>query len=266
MIKVLHGDCLELMKSIGDGDIDLVMTSPPYDNLRNYNNSLEWSFEIFQEVANELYRVLKKGGVIIWVVGDSTIKGSETGTSFRQALYFKDIGFNIHDTMIYSKKNYIPMTHKRYEQKFEYMFCLSKGKPETFNPIMLKCLWGGTQNWGKPAYYKDGSDKLTAKPKNVVKTHKIHPNIFEYATGSTKTGKTKHPAVFPLQLAIDQISTWSNETDIVLDPFLGSGTTGIACKNLNRHFIGIEKEQKYYDIARERISSIQKDHNTAKGH
>ena len=128
MMQLLHGDCLELMKDMQDSYVDLAVTSPPYDNLRTYNGNIsQWSFEKFQEIAKELYRITKKGGVVVWVVGDATIKGSETGTSFRQALYFKEIGFNLHDTMIY-QKNSLPMNHNRYEQDFEYMFILSKGK------------------------------------------------------------------------------------------------------------------------------------------
>lgn len=97
------GDCVELMKEIPDDFIDLTVTSPPYDNLRDYNNEMTWNFEKFKEVAKELFRITKPGGVVVWVVGDATIKGSETGTSFRQALFFKDCGFNLHDTMIYKK-------------------------------------------------------------------------------------------------------------------------------------------------------------------
>ena len=137
-VDLHNGDCLEIMKNILDGSIDLTVTSPPYDNLRTYNGNIaQWSFEKFQDIAKELYRVTADGGVVVWVVGDATIKGSETGTSFRQALWFKDCGFKLHDTMIYKKINYVPLTHNRYEQEFEYMFVFSKGKPKTFNPIKI---------------------------------------------------------------------------------------------------------------------------------
>ena len=137
MINTIQlGDCLDVMKLIPSNSVDMVLTSPPYDELRNYNKTLEWSFDVFKKVADELKRILKDNGVIIWVVGDSTTNGSESGTSFKQALYFKEIGLNLYDTMIYRKLNFMPLTHKRYEQEFEYMFCFSKGVPKTFNPIM----------------------------------------------------------------------------------------------------------------------------------
>lgn len=257
MIDLRQGDCLEVMKDIPDESIDLIVTSPPYDDLRNYNNTLNWNYEVFKKIANEIYKKMKPGGVVIWVVADKTNNGSETGTSFRQALYFKEIGFNIHDTMIYRKINYIPLTHNRYEQEWEYMFCFSKGKPKTFNPIKIPCKYAGTETWGKSSFYKTDEDNLTQTAKKKVNETKIKGNIFEYRVGSTQTGKIKHPAVFPLQLAEDQIFSWSKENDIVLDPFMGSGTTGVACRELNRNFIGIELDENYYKIACERINNTQ---------
>lgn len=257
-MKLNCGDCLEIIKEIQDESIDMIITSPPYDNIRNYDNSLNWNFEKFQNIAKELYRVLKKGGIIIWVVGDQTKNGSETGTSFKQALYFKEIGFNLYDTMIYRKLNYMPLTHRRYEQEFEYMFCLCKGKPNTFNPIKEKCKYAGTETWGKSSYYKTDEDNLTKlNGRKKVNDFKIKGNIFEYRIGSTQTGKIKHPAMFPYDLVKDQILTWTNEKDIVLDPFMGSGTTGKVCKDFNRDFIGIEIVEKYYNIAKERIENYE---------
>ena len=144
-IKLYQGDCLEVMdRLIAEGvKVDLVVTSPPYDNLRTYNNTLNWNFDIFKNIANKLKDILADGGVIVWVVADATINGSETGTSFKQALYFKEIGLNIHDTMIWEKTDYIPLSHNRYEQCFEYMFIFSKGKLKTFNPIKIDCLTMG---------------------------------------------------------------------------------------------------------------------------
>lgn len=260
MIDLRQGDCLEVMKDIPDNTIDLTVTSPPYDNLRTYNGNIsQWSFEKFKEIAKELYRVVKDGGVVVWVVGDATIKGSETGTSFRQALWFKEIGFNLHDTMIYRKQNYIPLTHNRYEQEFEYMFILSKGKPKTFNPIMIPCKYAGTETWGNVSFHKTNDSGLIDCGKKKVNDFKQHGNIFCYLTGKVKSTKgVRHPAPFPEQLANDHISSWSNEGDIVLDPFMGSGTTGVACKELNRNFIGIELDEKYFNIAKERISEVSK--------
>lgn len=256
MITIKQGDCLELMKELPDNSIDLVVTSPPYDDLRSYNGNVkQWNFEKFKKIANELYRIVKNGSVIIWVVGDKTKDGSESGTSFKQALYFKEIGFNLYDTMIYQKTNYVPLTHRRYEQCFEYIFCFSKGKPTTFNPIMIPC-----KNAGKKEKYGKGRRKLLDAnqamrvPDDVyyleTKKEKIHPNIFAYSCGLEKTG---HPAVFPYKLAEDQILSWSNEGDIVLDPFMGSGTTGVACIKNNRNFIGYELDEKYFNIAKERL-------------
>ena len=254
--NLIHGDCItEMQKLIDEGvKVDLTVTSPPYDNLRNYNNSLNWDFDIFKQVADKLYEITKDGGVVVWVVGDATINGSETGTSFKQALYFKKIGFNLHDTMLYIKKNYVPLTHNRYEQCFEYMFILTKGKPKTFNPIKVPCKEKG--RIATHSFYKSDDDKLTRKDNIKTKDTKIHPNKFEYGVGGG-TAKYKHPAMFPLQLAKDHILSWSNEGDTVLDCFMGSGTTGVACLQTNRNFIGIELDEKYYNIAKKRCSNYQ---------
>ena len=245
MIKIYNDDCLSVLSNINENLIDLTVTSPPYDNLRTYNNSLKWNFDIFKEIANQLYRVTKQGGVVVWVVGDATIKGSETGTSFKQALYFKEVGFNLHDTMIYQKKNPVPYKHNRYNPCFEYMFILSKLKPKTVNLITepKKNIMPGTFR------QKDGTLK-NANSKKVT-TRKIKNNVWTYGVGRNST---KHPATFPEKLAHDHIISWSNEGDTVLDPFMGSGTTGKMAKQLNRSFIGIEKVKEYCDIAKERIS------------
>lgn len=253
MIRLYDKDCRELLRTM-DAQVDMVLTSPPYDDTRNYNHTNNWNFDIFKEIAQYLVRVLKPGGVIVWVVGDKTNKGSETGSSFRQALYFKDLGLNLHDTMIYRKINYVPLTHNRYEQEFEYMFCFSKGKPKTFNPIKVPCKYAGTTTWGKASFYKTSDDKLVKVGTKVVHDTKIKGNIFEYRTGSTnETKKYKHPAMFPLQLAKDQIKSWTNEEDWVLDPFMGAGTVGAACKELGRNFIGCEIVDKYFDMCVERL-------------
>lgn len=246
-IDLLHGDCLELMKDIPDRSIDLTVTSPPYDNLRSYNGNIsQWSFEKFQGIAKELYRVTANGGVVVWVVADATIKGSETGTSFRQALHFMDCGFNLHDTMIYSKTSQ-PRQSTRYEQQFEYMFVFCKGKIKTFNPIKVKSKNGGKVV--KRTCRDQGSDNLQHSF-NVVNEYKLKGNVWEFGSKQNKTG---HPAIFPEKLAEDHILSWSNPGDVVLDPFMGSGTTGVACVNTNRNFIGIELDDKYFEIAKQRI-------------
>ena len=253
----MFGDCLERIKEIPDNSIDLVVTSPPYDKLRTYKDSLNWNFEVFQKVANELKRTLKKGGVIVWVVGDATVKGSETGSSFKQALYFKEIGLNIHDTMIYKKEG-PPLTHNRYEQKFEYMFVLAKGKPMTFNGLREPSKYAGKSRASKT--FRHDSDKLEAFHKiGVVADFRLRGNVWEYGVGHGKSTLDKeafkHPAIFPEKLAHDHIISWSNEGDTVLDPFMGSGTTGKQAKLLKRNFIGIECVKEYFRIAKQRIEN-----------
>ena len=260
--KIYNQDCLEGMKRIPDGSVDLVVTSPPYDNLRTYGHLKGgFTFEMFKPIAKELSRILKEGGVIVWNVNDETIKGSETCTSFRQVLFFKDeCGLNLHDTMIFKKTNPIPQIYrKRYNNEFEYMFVFSKGTVKTHNPIKVPCLHAGLQLKGTT--YKNFSvgEQTRTKLANPVKEEKIKGNIWEYVVGKKQIDQEakKHPAPFPFELARDHIVSWSNENDIVLDPFIGSGTTAIAAIRENRHFIGMELNKEYYDIACERIKKEQ---------
>lgn len=257
MYKLLNNDCLKVMKNMPDNYINLTVTSPPYDNLRSYKGNVQqWNFEKFKLIAEELYRITIDGGVVVWVVGDATIKGSETGTSFRQAIYFKDIGFNIHDTMIYKKANPIPQNHNRYEQCFEFMFVFSKGKPNTFNAIRVPTKNSGKLfDWGNRKTKMDNNQCRRHRDSEVIKVNatKIHDNIFEYSIGGGRTG---HPAVFPEQLANDHIISWSNEGDLVFDPFMGSGTTGKMSLLNGRNFIGVELDGEYFNIAKERIENL----------
>lgn len=254
-IKLIHGDCLVEMKNIQDQTIDLTVTSPPYDNLRTYNDTCEWNFEIFKQVANQLYRITKDGGVVVWVVGDATINGSETGTSFKQALYFKEIGFNLHDTMIYSKGGQGGAKGSKYcyTQSFEYMFVLSKGRPASVNLI---CDRENKYKEGKKSTCRrvDGS-LLEFNSKGAIYSKRL--NVWDIRGGfmvsSTDIESFKHPATFPEKLALDYILSWSNENDIIFDPFMGSGTTGKMAIQSNRNFIGIEKVKEYFDIAKKRI-------------
>ena len=255
--RLYNGNCIDVMReTLEDGSVDLTITSPPYDKLRKYKNSLEWDFEIFKKIANELYRVTKNGGVVVWVVGDSTINGSETGTSFKQALYFKEIGFNLHDTMIWEKAGIAFPESNRYYQIFEYIFILSKRKPKTFNVlkdrknIYANTLFHGTDRQSNGKTVKSHAVKNNLKRKTPE--YGVRYNVWKIPN----TGKagTIHPATFPEQLAHDHIISWSNENDIVLDPMCGSGTVGKMCKKLNRQFIGIEKVKEYYDISKKRIN------------
>lgn len=157
--KFICGDCLNVLNKIGDNSIDLIVTSPPYDDLRDYENKSIWNFDIFSKIAKQIYPKLKEGGVICWIVGDSTKNGSETLTSFKQALYFKELGFNIHDTMIYHKNNFSFPSKNRYHQKFEYIFVISKGKPKTFNPICdVKNKYAGETAWGNQSHRQKNGD------------------------------------------------------------------------------------------------------------
>jgi site-specific DNA-methyltransferase (adenine-specific) len=247
-ISLILGDCVEKLKEIEDKSIDLTVTSPPYDSLRSYNgNNALWGEHVWKAVIQDLFRVTKDGGVVVWVVGDATIKGSETGTSFKQALWAKECGFNLHDTMIYEKNSSTFPARKdgnRYTQIFEFTFLWSKGKPTTVNLICdKKNKWAG---------HKDFSGKL----KNPVPEYSPRINIWKYTTSFGND--TGHPAPFPYQLAHDHIISWSNEGDTILDPFMGSGTTGVAAIQTGRKFIGIELDEKYFASAKKRIEGTKK--------
>ncbi|MCL2039895.1 MAG: site-specific DNA-methyltransferase [Bacteroidetes bacterium] len=247
--KIYNENCLITMANLPAECVDMVITSPPYDDIRNYKG---YVFE-FEKIANELLRVIKIGGVVIWVVADATIDGSETGTSFRQALYFKDIGFRLHDTMIYYKNNPMPQTGNRYHQHFEYMFCFSKGSPKTFNPIIEPTKYQGLANMKNRG--QNGS--LDYEKIERTKEKKVG-NVFFYSIGGGISTKDKvaynHPAIFPEKLVYDQIVTWTNENDLVYDPFMGSGTTAKIAEVLNRKWFGSEISKEYCKIAEERLN------------
>jgi site-specific DNA-methyltransferase (adenine-specific) len=252
MNEIICGNCIDVMRKMKDECIDLVVTSPPYDNIRDYHG---YSFD-FETVANELYRVMKKGGVVVWVIGDATVKGSETCTSFKQAIYFTEIGFNLHDTMIYAKNNPIPQKSNRYQAQFEYMFVLSKGKPKTFNPILIpvKSQKVKEDTFGRR---KDGELKKSIRGGNKTKYAR---NIWFYNIGMNQTTKDKiafkHPAIFPEKLAEDHILSWSNKGDIVYDPFSGAGTTCKMAKLNDRRYMGSDMSEEYCEIARERCEHV----------
>lgn len=250
--KIINGNCVDVMAQFPDECIDLALTSPPYDNLRTYKG---FSFP-FDEIARQLFRVTKQGGIVVWVVSDATINGSETGTSFKQALKFMEVGFNLHDTMIFQKINPIPQIYrKRYTNVFEYMFVFSKGAVHTHNPLMIPCEHAGLKlNGTTYKNYSKGEQKREklAKP---VKSEKIKGNIWSYVVGKKAVDQEakKHPAPFPYQLAYDHITSWTNEGDLVLDPMCGSGTTCVAASDIGRNFIGIDISKDYCDLAQERI-------------
>lgn len=263
--SIYIGNCIDVFKEIDENVVDLTITSPPYDDMREYTNNVI-NFD-YITIINELYRITKPGGVVVWVVGDSTVNGSETGTSFKHALQFKSSGFNIHDTMIYQKTGFNFPSSNRYHQLFEYMFVFSKGKPKTFNPICDEIkLWGGS--WGKTRVRKkDG----TLSDRNVGNEgcagirgnygYKKRSNIWKITNSRGFGQKDKiayeHPATFPEKLAEDHIISWSNPGDLVLDPMCGSGTVCKYACILRRNYIGIDISEKYCEIAKKQLGSVE---------
>ena len=254
--NIIHSDSCDALKKIPNNFVHLTVTSPPYDDLRDYKG-YNFNDSSLSTIIKELYRVTADGGVVVWVIGDATIKGGETGSSFRQALLFMDIGFKLHDTMIY-EKNTSPFPARRngnrYTQIFEYMFVFCKGKIKTSHLICDKPnKWAGHTNWGKNTNRgKDGELKETTDIKPVP-DYSPRNNIWKYNVGkgfnSSDKESHQHPAIFTEQLAEDHILSWSNEGDIVLDPFCGSGTTCKMAKKNNRHYIGIDISKEYCDLA-----------------
>ena len=254
--KIHNEDCLKTIKKLPDNFIDLVVTSPPYDNMRLYEGN---TFFEFKKIVKNLYRVIKKGGVIVWVVSDQTKNGNETGTSFKQALYFKEIGFNLFDTMIYLKPPRGAVgNNKTYWQSFEYMFVFSKGKPNTINLIC--------DRENKESRKGDNGTKrlFNGKLKQIkrggyAKTGR-RTNVWEYKIGKGHSASDdlahKHPAIFPEKLVADHIKTWTNENDIVYDPFMGSGTTAKMSEMLKRNWLGSEINENYYELANERLKLL----------
>lgn len=257
--KIYCGDSETLLKEIDSNTIDLIVTSPPYDNLRHYNGTCDvcWNRKKFEAIAVELSRVLKDGGVLIWNVNDKTENGGKTGTSMRQALFFMDVcGLKLNDYMFWRKKNPMPQVKQpRYTNRVEFMFCFVKGdKPKTFNPIMIPCKSAGLhyKSTAKNIGGENGRRRIDYNVNQEMVDYQdwdmaVAPNrrIFETRNGE----KIKHPAVFPIELPLRHIQTWTNEGDIVLDPFMGSGTTALAAMSLNRKYIGLELNQDYVDIA-----------------
>jgi site-specific DNA-methyltransferase (adenine-specific) len=262
--NIYNCDCLTGLKQLDNNSVNLTVTSPPYDNLRTYGDITDWSFDIFKPIAEELYRVTKPGGIVVWIVGDATVNGGETGSSFKQALYFQEIGFKIHDTMIYHKNSSAfpaRATSKRYTQIFEYMFVFVKGKIRDDIKLIAdkRNKWAGWTNWGQhTAYDADGNLKKVSNIKPIPE-FSLRTNIWKYNV-SFNDKVVKHPAVFPEQLAEDCIVSWSVEGDTVLDPFMGSGTTAKMAMLNNRNYIGFEINEEYYNGILKRLDKF-KDYN-----
>jgi len=266
----LHlGDCINYMDQMEPNSIDLTVTSPPYDDIRNYEGTLTWDNDTFVRVADGLYGITKEGGVVVWIVNDATKDGSETGTSFKQALYFKELGFNLHDTMIYQKENPVPTGGaSRYYQSFEYMFVFSKGVPTTFNPILTTRTnkWNDKRVTRNKSFVRDKNGNFEAKEVNLNLDQPVKMrNVWTVPVGGGISAEEKiafeHPAIFPEKIAENHVLSWTNKGGVVFDPFMGSGTTGkMALKN-SRSFIGTEIVPEYFKIAETRLARFHKMHD-----
>ena len=257
MNKIVLGNCVEVMDQLEDESVDAFITSPPYDELRDYNG---YSFP-FEAIARKMYQKLAKGGVIVWVVGDATKNGSETGSSFRQAIFFQELGLNIHDTMIYEKNgSSFPArsTSNRYSQVFEYMFVFSKGKPKTANLICDKPnKWSGYTSFGTSTNRNASGELIKAKNRKPTPNFSPRHNVWKYNTGKKYTTEDdfafNHPAMFPEALAEDHVMTWTKEGDLVVDPFVGAGTTTKMAAINGRRWLGIDISEEYVEIANKRM-------------
>lgn len=260
---LMIGAAEAMLLHVPDNYVDLIVTSPPYDGIRDYEGHT-FNEPTFRKIARQLFRVLKDGGTLVWVVADQTRNGSESFTSLRQALFFKDkCGFNAHDTMIYERKG-PPLTHNRYEQSWEYMFVFTKGRPKTFNGIREPKEYIETKPRQKAwSRWADGSHKINGN--KLTGSTRLRYNVWKYSMGHVAEEKIAHqqPAIFPETLAQDHIYSWSNEGDVVLDPFCGSGTTGKMALKMGRKFIGIEISETYMTITKERIA-MNRDKRAAK--
>jgi site-specific DNA-methyltransferase (adenine-specific) len=259
--NIYNMDCLEGMHQMEAESVDLTVTSPPYDNLRSYDNNVgdSWGEHVWKPIIKELFRIVKQGGVVVWVVGDATMNGSETGTSFRQALHAMDCGFNLHDTMIWQKATVLPRDTRipRYWQGFEYMFVFSKGKPQHFTFLREKCQAAGEKRVAYGGRFGE-SDSMRLDRREKNKDHRVldtkpRTNVWKYCP----TTNPDHPAPFPFDLAYDHIVSWSYEGDTVFDPFMGSATTALAAIKAKRHFVGFELNKEYFDKAVKRIKAEQ---------
>lgn len=249
--KLFCGDNIPIMQQLPSEIVDVTITSPPYDELRDYDG---YSFD-FPNTAKELLRLTKPGGVVVWVVGDSTLEFNESGTSFKQALYFKEIGFNLYDTMIYQKRGRTFPRINYYYPAFEYMFIFSKGRPKTINLIADRKNKDLAKERLTTTRQKDGS---TQSRTIQLRPFSVRDNIWIYDTGYMKTTKDEeaydHPAMFPEALVKDHLISWSKDNDLIFDPFAGSGTTLKMSKILNRNYLGIEKSEKYCSIITKRLA------------
>jgi len=254
--RIICGDSAVVLAQLPAGSVDLTVTSPPYDDLRTYRTGALFPFD---EIATQLYRVTKQGGVVVWMVSDQTKNGSETGTSFRQALFFMGLGFNLHDTMIYEVAGTgAKGSHSCYWQAWEYMFVFSKGKPKTLN---LLCDRVNAYHGAKTTGARRGVDGVRViDPYRTPKMSK-RTNVWRYQPGRNHSTQDSyaftHPAVMHEQLAHDHIVSWSNPGDLILDPFVGSGTVPKMALLSGRDYIGIDIAGDYCELARRRVAEAE---------
>jgi site-specific DNA-methyltransferase (adenine-specific) len=257
-VDLMVGDCSKIMRDLEPESVDMVLTSPPYDDLRDYEK-IDWTSDTWKSAITSIYRIIRQGGVCVWIVADAVVDGSETGTSFRQALFAKEIGFNLHDTMIWNKGNFtaVGALKTQYAPVFEYMFVWSKGRPKTFNAIKDRPNKHCGSIYHNTLRQKDGSIKDGhGKGRKIIQPYGQRHNVW-LAHPEKRNTHRLHPAMFPEGLARDHILSWSNHGDTVLDPFVGSGTTGVVCVENGRNFIGIDISENYIEIARNRIAKAQ---------
>lgn len=254
-VNILHGDCRNVLATLPDQSVNCCVTSPPYDGIRDYGSGFE-GVDCLRVISLLADRLLP-GGVVVWNVADQTVDGSETGTSFKHALHAKSCGLRLHDTMIYCKEGVTFPDANRYHPAFEYMFVFSNGAPANFNGIRdWRNKWGGSKMHGTDRN-QDGSTSKISGHGRLVPEYGLRRNWWVIA--NPYTGETSgHPAPMPYSMAFDHIATWSSDSDTVLDPFLGSGTSGVAAVRQGRKFTGIEIDPGYFDIACRRIEAALK--------
>ncbi len=250
--KIILSDCRDGMAALSNECIPFTLTSPPYDGLRTYDGLADWNF---MDVAKELYRITMQGGVVVWVVQEQIIDGSESGETSRQRLAFANIGFRLHHTMVMGKLGGIQFSSNRYGRPLEYAFILSKGPPRYFNPLRDR----PNKEAGRVKVFLNRNRDGSFAP---VKRTQVHPyglrgSIWFYPTGKNNSAKEdyafEHPALMPEQMAEDDILSWTKVGDLVFNPFAGAGTALKMALLNHRSYLGFEINPKYVEIARRRL-------------
>lgn len=236
MIDLIKGDCLEVMKDIPDGSIDAIITDPPYGT-----TACKWDSVIdFDLMWKQLNRIIKPNGAIV-------LFGSEP---FSSALRMSNIKNYKYDWIWDKKKGGNIMLLKQQPYKVHEIISVFNSKKDCYYPIMVdqKPRTGKTYSKGEANGIKNYGDLRHYKQK--------YPKSILEISNANQKGK-QHPTQKPIALMEYLIKTYTNENELVLDFTMGSGTTAVACKNTNRNFIGIEKEDKYFKIAENRIKETE---------